>query len=108
MKVEAIKYKIHEMEPCLVEETKKSLRGCTRHFALRIFKLFAALPKQPVEQVLGKQELRSLTSPVTNYRDAHRNRSDAGYIAKIGDGPNQLLAIFSPISKKVKARTQSA
>jgi four helix bundle protein len=38
-----------------------------------------------VAQVLGKQVLRSGTSVGANYREAHRARSKAEFISKIGD-----------------------
>ena len=55
-------------------------------FARRIIRLYAALPKNNVvAQVLGKQMLRSGTSVGANYREAHRARSKAEFISKIGD-----------------------
>ena len=106
----------------------------TKVFALRVIKMFSALLKSEVARVLGKQILRSGTSVGANYREAHRARSKAEFIAKIGDclkerdetaywlellvdsetipAPrlhalqdecNQLLAIFTTISKKSKS-----
>lgn len=58
----------------------------TKQFARRIIRLYCALPKgNTVAQVLGKQALRSGTSVGANYREAHRARSKAEFIAKIGD-----------------------
>jgi four helix bundle protein len=42
----------------------------TTEFALRIIKLFAALPKITEAQVLGKQLLRCGTSVGAHYREA--------------------------------------
>ncbi|HEY3767759.1 MAG TPA: four helix bundle protein, partial [Candidatus Angelobacter sp.] len=53
-------------------------------FALRIVKLFRALPRAVEAQVIGKQLLRSGTSVAANYRAACRARSKAEFIAKIG------------------------
>jgi four helix bundle protein len=117
------------------DEKPKDLHGRTKEFALRIIRMFAALPKSTAAQVLGKQVLRSGTSIGANYREANRARSKPEFIAKIGDClkeldetaywlellaessivPNakladlrdecdQLLAIFTTISKKAKAK----
>lgn len=64
----------------------KDLKPRTKAFALRIIRLYSALPKNAtVAQVLGKQVLRSGTSVGANYREASRGRSKAEFIAKIGD-----------------------
>ena len=58
----------------------------TKQFARRIIRLYCALPRQnTVAQILGKQVLRSGTSIGANYREAHRARSKAEFISKIGD-----------------------
>jgi len=110
------------------------LRNRTKVFALRVIKMFSALPKTEEARVLGKQVLRSSTSVGANYREAQRSRSKMEFIAKTGDclkeldetaywlelladsrivSPqklsslrdecNQLLAIFTTISKKAKS-----
>jgi len=61
------------------------LAARTKEFAHRIIRLFVALPKETVAQVLGKQALRSGTSVGANYREAKRARSKAEFISKIGD-----------------------
>jgi four helix bundle protein len=61
------------------------LRERTKHFALRILRMFSALPKTTEAQVLGKQVLRSGTSIGANYREAYRGRSRPEFIAKCGD-----------------------
>lgn len=62
----------------------------TKDFALRVVKMFSALPKTAEAQVLGKQVLRSGTSVGANYREAQRARSKAEFIAKIGDCLKEL------------------
>ena len=95
--------------------------------------MFAALPKNEVARVLGRQVLRSDTSVGANYREAYRARSRSEFISKLGDclkeldetsywlellvdgavvpprkmsallqETNELLAMFTTISKKSK------
>jgi four helix bundle protein len=59
------------------------LRDRTKQFALRIIRLFSALPKTTEAQVMGKQLLRSGTSVAANYREASRARSDSELISKM-------------------------
>ena len=59
------------------------LKTRTKQFALRIIRLFAALPTTTVAQVLGKQLLRSGTSVGAQYREGLRSRSDAEAISKL-------------------------
>ena len=66
------------------------LRDRTKLFGLRIVKMFVALPKSDEARVLGKQVLRSGTSVGANYREAHRSRSKAEFISKIGDCLKEL------------------
>lgn len=66
------------------------LVGRTKGFALRVVRMFAALPKSTEAQVLGKQVLRSGTSVGANYREAQRARSKAEFISKIGDCLKEL------------------
>jgi len=116
----------------------RDLRMRTKNFALSIIRMYGALPKSSVAQILGKQIVRSGTSVGANYREAFRACSNAEFISKIGDclkeldetsywlelltetfntntpqisftdlsdECNQLLAIFTTISKKAKNRT---
>lgn len=55
----------------------------TRDYALRVLKLYSALPKTIPAQVLGKQLLRSGTSVGAQYREAHRAKSNADFVNKI-------------------------
>ena len=66
------------------------LKERTKQFALRIIRRFGSLPKTTESQVLGKQVLRSGTSVGANYREAHRGRSKAEFIAKCGDSLREL------------------
>src|SRR5262245_42715716 len=59
-------------------------RQRTKSFALRVIRMFTALPKTEEARVLGKQVLRSGTSVAAVYREASRARSDAELIAKLG------------------------
>ena len=56
----------------------------TKNFAMRVIKLFQALPNKVEAQLLSKQLLRSATSVAANYRSACRARSTAEFAAKIG------------------------
>jgi four helix bundle protein len=68
-----------------MKKAENDLRQRTKTFALRVIRLFAALPKTVVGQILGRQILRSGTSVGANYREAHRSRSKAEFVAKAGD-----------------------
>jgi len=72
------------------DEKPVDLRVRTKEFALRVIRIFVALLKTTVAQVLGKQVLRSGTAVGANYREACRSRSTAEFIAKIGDGLKEL------------------
>ena len=62
----------------------EDLRQRTKEFALRIIKLFRALPKTEEARILGRQVLRSGTAVAANYRSACRARSRADFISRIG------------------------
>jgi four helix bundle protein len=68
-----------------VQKEENDLATRTKSFALRIIRLFSALPKTTEAQVIGKQVLRSGTSVGANYREAYRSRSKAEFVAKSGD-----------------------
>jgi len=68
-----------------MQNEEKDLAARTKNFARRIIRLYVALPKETVAQVLGKQALRSGTSVGANYREANRSRSKAEFISKVGD-----------------------
>jgi len=62
----------------------------TTDFALRIIRLFAALPKTTEAQVLGKQLLRCGTSVGAHYREAKRGKSTLDFISKIEGALQEL------------------
>ena len=62
----------------------EELRQRTKEFALRVIKLFRALPRTEEARVLGRQILRSGTAVAANYRSACRARSRADFISKVG------------------------
>src|SRR3982074_1845112 len=70
--------------------SRQDLRKRTKEFALRIIKLYAALPKNAIAQVLGKQILRSGTSVGAHYREACRAKSNADFINKIEGALQEL------------------
>ncbi len=117
-----------------MKDEAPDLRERTKAFALRVIKMFTALPKSEEARVLGRQALGSGTSVGANYREGQRARSQPEFIAKIGDclkeldetaywlelladsgivplaklaslqgECDQLLAIFTTISKRAKS-----
>ncbi len=64
-------------------EITEALLKRSKQFALRIVKLYQALPKTGECQVIGKQLLRCGTSVAANYRAACRSRSKAEFFSKI-------------------------
>ena len=74
-----------------MEQKPEDLKTRTKRFALRVIRMYAALPKSDtVAQVLGRQVLRSATSEGANYREASRGRSKAEFISKIGDSLKEI------------------
>ncbi|PZR77097.1 MAG: four helix bundle protein [Chthoniobacterales bacterium] len=69
---------------------EKDLRSRTKEFALRIIVLYETLPRSGAAHVLGHQLLRSGTSVGANFREAHRARSNAEFISKVGDALKEL------------------
>jgi four helix bundle protein len=72
------------------DEPAFDLRVRTKAFALRIIRMFVALPKAEEARLLGRQVLRSGTSVGANYREAHRSRSKAEFVSKLGDCLKEL------------------
>lgn len=62
----------------------EKLKKRTKDFAIRIVKLYRALPNTGEAKVIGNQFLRSGTAIAANYRACCRARSNAEFIAKIG------------------------
>src|SRR5271157_1514627 len=71
-------------------ESRTDLKDRTRAFALQIVRLYSALPKTTVAQVLGKQVLRSGTSVGAHYHEGVRGRSDAEFISKLEGALQEL------------------
>ena len=57
---------------------------------MRIIRLYSALPKSTVAQVIGKQILRSGTSVGAHYREASKARSTAEFVSKLGGAQQEL------------------
>ena len=72
------------------DENVQDLRARTKAFALRVIRLYAAVPKTTEAQVIGKQLLRSGTSVGAHYREACRARSSAEFVSKIEGGLQEL------------------
>ena len=62
----------------------------TRAFALRIIRLYASLSAAQVQQVIGRQLLRSGTSVGAHYREAQCSRSTAEFVSKLDGGRQEL------------------
>jgi four helix bundle protein len=69
---------------------ESNLKLRTKAFALRIIKLYSALPRGRDAQVLGNQILRSGTSVGAHYREACRAKSNADFISKIEGALQEL------------------
>ena len=66
------------------------LKKRTKQFALRVIRMYSALPKSTEAQMIGKQVLRSGASVGAHYREAIRGRSTAEFISKIEGGLQEL------------------
>jgi len=67
-----------------MDSKAEELKKRTRNFAVRIVRLFRALPNCSEARVVGQQLLRSGTSVAANYRAACKARSPADFISKLG------------------------
>jgi len=65
-------------------QTPQELRDRTKAMAIRIVRLFRALPSAKEAQIMGTQLLRCGTSVAANYRAACRGRSVVDVVAKLG------------------------
>lgn len=61
-----------------------------KQFALRAVRLYGALPKFTEAQIIGKQLLRSATSPGAQYSEARRAKSNADYLSKVRGALQEL------------------
>ena len=71
-------------------KSNTDLRVRTKAFALRIIRLYQALPVTGEAQVLGKQVLRSGTSIGAQYREACRAKSVRDFISKMEGSLQEL------------------
>ena len=62
----------------------EELRERTKSFAVRVFKMYGALPRTEQAHVAGKQLLRCASSVAANYRAACRARTKAEFVSKLG------------------------
>lgn len=69
---------------------ERDLKQRAKTFALRIIKLYSALPRRGDAKVLGNQILKSGTSVGAYYREACRAKSDADFISKIEGALQEL------------------
>jgi len=72
------------------QEKPRDLKERLREYSLRIIRMYCSLPKTSVAQVLGRQVLRSGTSPGAHHREASRARSTAEFISKMEGGLQEL------------------
>ena len=72
------------------DEKREEMLSRTKRFALSVIRLYSSLPKRTVEQVLGKQVLRSGTSVGGHYREACRAKSNADFVSKIEGALQEL------------------
>jgi len=68
-----------------------NFRARTKAFALRVIKLFRALPRTDEARILGKQLLRTGTSVGANFRAATRARSKADSFLRLQSWPKKLM-----------------
>src|ERR1700674_1825775 len=69
---------------------QRDLKERSKKFALRIIKLYSALPRRGDAQVLGTQILKSGTSVGAHYREACRAKSNADFISKVEGALQEL------------------
>lgn len=67
----------------LPQRTGRDLRVRLKKYSLRILKLYDSLPRFGSAQMIGRQLVRSGTSPGAQYREACRAKSDADFISKM-------------------------
>lgn len=72
------------------DEKQRLMMLRTKRFALAVIRLYASLSRATVQQVLGKQVLRSATSVGAHYREACRAKSNADFVSKIEGALQEL------------------
>jgi four helix bundle protein len=68
----------------------RDLTERTRSYALRIIRLYDALPRRAATRFIADQVVRSGTSVGAHYREATRGRSRAEFVAKVNGGLMEL------------------
>ncbi len=81
------------------DEENTDLVERATEFALRIVRMFAALPKKEEARVLGKQVLRSGASIGANYREAQRARCISRKIEAAGWGAGVVDQLASFLAR---------
>jgi four helix bundle protein len=66
------------------------LKDRTKQYAIRVIRVYIALPKSTLGQVLGKQLLRAGTSVGAQYREALHARSRSEFASKIESALQEL------------------
>jgi four helix bundle protein len=69
---------------------RRDLLARTKQYALRIIRLYSSLPHNSVAQTLGRQILKSGTSPGAHYREAQRAKPSADFISKVEGALQEL------------------
>ena len=72
------------------EHATRTLGDRTKDFAIRVIRMYLALPKNELARILGRQVVRSGTSPGAHCREAFRARSDAELISKLETALQEL------------------
>ena len=86
---------------------KNDLPERTTNYALRIIRLYAAISKNTIGQIIGKQFLRSGTSVGANYRESCRARSRAEFTSKLGIVLQELDETSYWLELLAKSKTMS-
>ena len=66
------------------------LRVRTKNYALRIIRLYRALPRSTESEIMGRQLLRSGTSVGAQFREGYRAKSKADFISKLTGSLQEL------------------
>ncbi len=67
-----------------MNQQTEQLKQRTKEFAIRVVRLFRALPNNDEARIFGRQVLRSATSVGANYRAVCRARSQPDFLNKLG------------------------
>ena len=72
------------------EQRQQAMMLRTKRFGLAVIRLYSSMSRSTVNQVLGKQVLRSGTSVGAHYREACRAKSNADFVSKIEGALQEL------------------